>query len=118
MLDESVFSFTEKFDRLDIKLSLKNVGFGNLTKPKLAQIVFTDDNGELADIVQVEDFTGELSTSYSVGLNLQNGKYKVFLCLYGEQIGNKKLYCLRLANNGIWNDSICGNAIGEITVQK
>lgn len=118
LLDESVFSFTEKFDRLDIKLSLKNVGFGNLTKPKLAQIVFTDESGEPADIVQVEDFTGELSTSYSVGLNLQNGKYRVFLCLYGEQIGNKKLYCLRLANNGIWNDSICGNAIGEITVQK
>ena len=121
VLTDSVFEYSDKFDKLNVKLNLKNVGFGNLNKTKRAQLVFLNESGESVCVKQVADFVGQSTVEYSVGLDLPNGNYSVCLCLYGdtdETSENEKLYALRFANNGIWNSAIRGNTIGEITVAR
>lgn len=118
VLKESVFEYSQKFDALNVKLTLDNVGFGNLNKTKLAKLVFVYESGQIAQVKQVSNFSGQLNLDYSVDLNLTEGVYDVYICIYGEEADGKMFYGLRFANKDIWNDLICGNKIGEITVKK
>ena len=118
VLTNSVFEYSNKYDRLNIKLSLKNVGFGNLNKQKQCKLMFVGDHGEVKYTAKVQNFNGEATLNYSTSLNLQNGKYSVYLCMYGQQVDGNAAYYLQLANNNIYNASLCANKIGEINVQK
>ena len=69
VLKESVFEYSQKFDALNVKLTLDNVGFGNLNKTKLAKLVFVDESGQIAQVKQVSKFSGQLNLDYSVDLN-------------------------------------------------
>ena len=118
VLTNSVFDYFEDDEKLDIQLSLNNVGFGNLNKTKHARLVITDENGDIVITRDLENFTGETSLSYSVELNLDNGKYEVHLQLYGEQYEGNYLYCLQFANDGLWNAEIKANKIGSIEITE
>ena len=103
-------------DGLYIELQLKNVGFGNLNRKKHAEIVITKESGEIAFSQAVEDFTGDNLVDYSVSPDLESGKYEVFLRLFGEEVDGTYLYCLRFANNGLWNADLKANKIGELDI--
>ncbi len=118
VLTDSVFEYSKKFDKLNVKLTLKNVGFGNLNKTKFAKLLFVDENGEVKFCKQVENFSGEQNINYSTELNLDNGKYEVYLCLYGEEVNGLTEYNLQFANKNIWNSTLKANKIGEINIQK
>lgn len=115
VLTESVFKYPSKPDSLQIELSLKNVGFGNLNRTKRTKIIFTDESGEIAYSHSLDDYTGGETLVGSVSFELDSGKYDVYLRIYGEVTDSPK-YCLQFANEGIWNEELKANKIGEIEV--
>ena len=58
------------------------------------------------------------NVSYSTPLNLEKGKYKVYLSLYGEELNNNLLYAIKFANSNLWNTALQANLIGEININK
>lgn len=118
VLTNSVFEYSSAFDRLNIKLTLNNVGFGNLNKSKLAKLIFVNENNEVKYVKQVDAFNGETNINYSTNLNLENGNYKVYLSLYGEEVNNNLTYALQFANENLWNSELNANLIGEININK
>ena len=118
VLTNSVFKYSNKFDKLSVELTLKNVGFGNLNKTKYAKLILTDENGEVKFVQKIDGvFYGEASFTCSAELNLENGNYEVYLRLYGEEIEGVPLYCLQFANDGLWNAELKANKIGSIEVK-
>ncbi len=118
VLKKSTFEYSDKFDKFNVKLSLENVGFGNLNKSKSAKLLFVDENGEIKLSRQMSDFVGNENIEFSTTLDLENGKYKVYLCIYGDEVDGKTLYNLQFSNEDIWNDELGANRIGEIVVKK
>ena len=116
VLTNSVFKYTSKADELQIELTLKNVGFGNLNKTSHTKLIFADSDGKVAYTCQAQDFKGDSSYNCSLKLNLPNGNYQVYLCLYQDELENNPLYCLQFANDGLWNAELKSNKIGEVTV--
>lgn len=103
---------------MKISLTIKNVGFGNLNKQKYTKLLFVNEDGEVALTRQAENFTGCSSVNYETDLTLKNGKYAVYLCIYGGETAGKPHYALQFANNQIWNDALKANKIGEIEITK
>ena len=81
-------------------------------------MIFTDENGEIKYTETVDGFSGGDSINRSVSLDLKNGKYDVYLRLYGEEIDGRYLYALRFANGNIWNKELNANKIGKIEIRK
>ena len=116
VLTESLFNCSGS--KLKISLTIKNVGFGNLNKQKQTKLLFVNEDGEVALTRQAENFTGCSSVNYETDLTLKNGKYAVYLCIYGGETAGKPHYALQFANNEIWNDALKANKIGEIEITK
>lgn len=113
VLKRSVISFPAP-DALDIALKLQNVGFGNLNKTKHSELIFTNASGGVAYSQAADDFTGEVELHYNVAPELESGKYDVYLRLYGDEMQGTPLYCIRFANDGLWNETLKANKIGSI----
>lgn len=116
VLTESLFNCSG--NQLKISLTIKNVGFGNLNKQKQTKLLFVNEDGEVALTRQAENFTGCSNVNYETDLTLKNGKYAVYLCIYGGESEGKPHYALQFANNQIWNDALKANKIGEIEITK
>lgn len=110
-LTQSIFE--QAAGKLDIKLTVNNVGFGNLNKSKRAKLIFTDESGEVAFTHSAADFTGG-DYEYSLELDLPVGEYEAYLCAYGDEENGAPLYAVRFANDGLWNDELKANKIGKI----
>lgn len=117
VLKRSVVEYSVIFDRLDVELTLENVGFGNLNRTKHAKLIFTDESGEVKFTKTLDDFTGSTSITCSAELNLEKGKYEVYLRLYGEEVEGNPVYCLQFANDGLWNAELKANKIGGVEVK-
>ena len=74
----------------------------------------TDESGEVAYEQDAGSFTGSEEASFSVKNNLTEGKYDVYLRVYGEEAEGAPLYCLQFANDGLWNAELKANKIGSI----
>lgn len=118
VLRNSVFEYSNKFDELNIKLNIENVGFGNLNKIKQAKVIFVSENGDVKFTKNVGNFSGNVDTNYSLNMNLENGKYQVYLCLYANEVDNINMYSLAFANKEIWNENLKANKIGEIDINR
>ena len=113
VLKNSVFTYSASSEKLNVRLTLQNVGFGNLNRNKRAKLIFTDGTGATAFIAEL----GEIAVKDEIELNvehgLQSGKYDVYLRIYGEELQGTPLYCARFANDGLWNDALKANKIGS-----
>ena len=118
VLTKSVFEFSDRFDKLNIKLTLNNVGFGNLNKSKFAKVLFVNENGEIKYSKQIKQFNGEENIDCALAMNFDDGKYQVYLALYGEEVDGTRSYNLQFANCDIWDNALKANKIGEIDIKK
>ena len=118
ILTKSVFEFSDHFDKLNIKLSLVNVGFGNLNKSRFAKILFVNENGEIKYSKQIKKFDGGENIDCSLDINFDDGKYQVYLALYGEEVNGMRSYNLQFANHDIWDNALKANKIGEIDIKN
>ncbi len=120
VLTNSTLTYTKTLDYVSASLTLKNVGFGTLHRTKNAKLLLVNENGEAVFSANVGTFNE--CTNYDLytdlNVNLQNGKYDVYLCLYGEELEGVPLYCLQFANDGLWNADLKANKIGSIEVNK
>ena len=107
---DSTFKY-KNGSRLEIKLNIRNVGFGNMTKSKRAKLIFADKDGQAVKEVEVKNFNGAGETEYKVKPNLEKGEYFVYLCVYG---GGNGAYAVQFANSGMWNENLHANYIGKV----
>lgn len=114
VLKNSVFYGSNAQSDIKIELSLQNAGFGNLCKKKRAKLLFTDESGAVAFECDAGEFNGENGFTASASPNLASGKYGIYLRLYGEEYNGVPLYCVRFANDGVWNAELKANKIGDI----
>lgn len=118
VLKNSLFSYSKKQDKLDIELSIKNVGFGNLNKEKYAKIIFVNDKGEVVLSKQVNSFSGSEKYSCSLDLNLENGNYSVYFSVYGDEHEGSAIYDVQFANAEEYNSQLKANKIGQIEIKR
>ncbi|MDE5788868.1 MAG: DUF4832 domain-containing protein [Clostridia bacterium] len=114
VLKNSTFQYSDELDKLSVELKLQNVGFGNLNKEKYAKLIIADGNEAVAFAKEVGVFCGETEVRFSAKLDLDYGKYDVYLQLFGEEVEGTPLYCLQFANDGLWNSALKANKIGSM----
>lgn len=110
VLKDSVLK-TNGANKVEISLKIDNVGFGNLTKEKFAELVITDSDGNVAQTVEVGTYFGSSSVTYTFETELNITDYNIYLRLYGENIGGTPAYAVQFANDGLWNETLKANLI-------
>lgn len=113
--------------KLNIELSVENVGFGNLVNSKIVTIVLVKDN-KMYEIKTDLDATkwnskdvAKLVVNAELPDGIEIGDWEVYLRIsqYGDVEKDNNYLCIRFANNGdMWNQSIGANYIGKVRVQK
>jgi len=112
------------------EISIKNVGFGNLIKPKSLYVIMTDKNNKiyyLTDSLRISNknpcqwWSKETAVVNIEGIlpsNMPNGKYKLYLRIASNRNGGLNGYPIRFANNdkNIWNESLGANYLGEFSI--
>lgn len=121
VLKNSTFTYPDNLEYLKVSLSLDNVGFGNMYKKKQAKLLFVDSSDEVKYSVAVKDFDGAGKFEFTAkldGLNIQSGKYKIYLQLFGDYLPEYDLpiYCVLFANNDVYDTSLKANLVGEIVM--
>lgn len=112
----ATLKYTAKSGIFAGQFNIDNVGFGNLTKEKKLKLIFTDEDGSTVYECDAGLFHGESKIGFSQNVKLEKGKYKIYLCVYGEEINGSPAYSVRFANKNIWNENLKANFIGEIKV--
>ena len=113
VLKNSVFTYSSSSEKLKIRLTLQNAGFGNLNRNKRAKLIFTDTTGAAVYIADQGEIAVKNELEFNVEHDLESGKYDVYLLIYGEELQSVPLYCVKFANDGLWNDDIKANKIGS-----
>ena len=112
-MKNSVFTYSSSSEKLNVRLTLQNAGFGNLNRNKRAKLIFTDSTGAAAYIADYGEITVKDELEFNVEHGLESGKYDVYLRIYGEELQSVPLYCVKFANDGLWNDYLKANKIGS-----
>ena len=113
VLKNSVFTYSATSEKLNVRLKLQNLGFGNLNRNKRAKLIFTDSTGAMAFIADYGEIAVKDELEFNVEHGLESGKYDVYLRIYGEELQSAPLYCVKFANDGLWNDDLKANKIGS-----
>ncbi len=113
VLKNSVFTYSATSEKLNVRLKLQNLGFGNLNRNKRAKLIFTDSTGAAAFIADYGEIAVKDELEFNVEHGLESGKYDVYLRIYGEELQSAPLYCVKFANDGLWNDELKANKIGS-----
>ena len=110
--------------KLNVDLKIKNVGFGNIIKPKKVEIIL--QNGNNTNYIETNiDIRKCLNNNvYTIDVNkeilsnLANGEYKVYLNIREpfDSLKDNKHYRIKLANKNIWDETVGANYIGQINV--
>lgn len=113
--------------KLPIDITVENVGFANLIKEKQADIVLTDNSGNIihtySDVsIDAKDFLSQTTIKKSISVDLPeltSGEYKIYLRLSnGEVLNNGKYYgAVQFANDNMYNSALEANYIAEFTVE-
>ncbi len=113
VLKNSVFTYSSSSEKLNVRLTLQNAGFGNLNRNKRAKLIFTDSTGAAVYIADYGEIAVKDELEFNVKHGLESGKYDVYLRIYGEELQSAPLYCVKFANDGLWNDDLKANKIGS-----
>ncbi len=113
VLKNSVLTYSASSEKLNVRLTLQNAGFGNLNRNKQAKLIFTDSTGAAVYIAEYGEITVKDELEFDVEHSLESGKYDVYLRIYGEELQSAPLYCVKFANDGLWNDDLKANKIGS-----
>ena len=108
LLIKSIDVTYDKYGKYQMKIRMRNVGFGNLLKRKKVDIIFTDTNDKEISRSNVGTYKGENSIEFN-GNFLSKGvssKYKVYLSVYGSIENNKVYYPIQFANEKIYNNNL------------
>lgn len=116
VLEKSIFTYSSSFSLLNISLTLKNVGFGNLNRKKNVSLYFVDANQTSYFKPIVGIFSGETELNLSNNIDLPDGNYSVYLSI-NTLIDNVPYYPIQFANN-LWNNELSANLIGFFNLNR
>ena len=103
----------EKYGDFELKIKMRNVGFGNLLKAKKVDIIYTDMNDKLISRSNVGKYNGEMNIELK-GSFLEednSSEYKVYLSVYGSIEDNTVFYPVQFANEDIYNKNLKGHLL-------
>lgn len=111
LIIKSVWVDYEKFGNYDMKIRMRNVGFGNLLKTKKVDIIFTDMNDKEIERNNVGEYKGENSIDFKGRFlgEWASSEYKVYLSVYGSIEGGTVYYPIQFANEDIYNKNLKGH---------
>ena len=116
VLKKSTFSYSAKFDNMNIKLQIENVGFGNFYKQKQIEVLFVK-NGQVEKTINAGNYSGEKNIEFECDISNLSGEYKTYICVASKNAQNQSVYKVQFANN-LWQDNLGANLIGEIDINK
>ena len=107
LLIKSLSVTYESYGNYEMKIKLRNVGFGNMLKTKKIDVIFTDLNDKEISRANVGKYNGEMSIEVK-GKLLAKGSsdYKVYMSIYGSIESKVVYYPIKLANKSIYNSSL------------
>lgn len=98
---------------VEVKLSISNVGFGNLNRTKNITIYLVNSEGEVIQTHAGSYSGGDLQVKAKLS-SLQSGKYEVYVGINTLENGETS-YPIRFANN-LWNDDLKANYVGQLKI--
>ena len=101
--------------KINIKLDIKNVGFGSLNRAKDITILFVDETGKVAHQTTVGKYAGEKEINVAVTKPTKNGKYTMYVALHNGYNDQDFAYHIQFANN-LWDNTLKANKIGSISI--
>ena len=113
LLIKSVSVDYEKYGDFELKIKMRNVGFGNLLKTKKIDIIYTDMKDKLISRSNVGKYNGEMNIELK-GSFLEkddSSEYKVYLSVYGSIEDNTVYYPIQFANEDIYNKNLKGHLL-------
>jgi len=100
-------TFTTLENNCNISFDIKNVGFGNLLKPKKYTLIFKND-------FKLLEFEANMNTynnlSFDIDISNLNDSYDIYLKISDGYVNNIPFHSIRLSNN-IWDQELYANKI-------
>ena len=108
LLIKSVSVTYEKFAEYEMKIKLRNVGFGNMLKTKKIDVIYTDMKDKEISRSNIGKYKGELSIEIKYQLLSEDYDYdyKVYLSIYGSIESKVIYYPIQFANEKIYNKDL------------
>lgn len=100
-------TFTTIENSCNISFDIKNVGFGNLLKPKKYTLIFKN-NSELLEFEATMNTYNNLS--FEIDTTNLNDNYTIYLKISDGYVNSIPFHSIRLANN-IWDENLYANRI-------
>ena len=97
----------EKGGAFELIMKIDNVGFGNMFKEKMVDIIYTDMVNNITERVNLGKYKGENELRINGKLlPIENDEYKVFIKIYGLNENDTDYYYVQFANDDIFEDQI------------
>ena len=98
----------EKYGKYEMKIKMRNVGFGSLLKTKKVDVIYTDMNDKEISRSNVGEYKGENSIEFNGNLLDEeiSTEYKAYLNIYGSIEDNVIYYPIQFANENIYNKNL------------
>ena len=100
-----------KDGRLNVSATIKNVGFGELTRVKTADLLLVGADGGIAASLSLGGWTGGDIDKALDASGLSSGEYKAYIKVHS---GGK--YPIRFANEDIYDETLGANFLGTIAL--
>ena len=117
LLIKSIDVTYDKYGEYEMKIRMRNVGFGNLLKKKKVDIIFTDMNDKEISRSNVGEYKGENSIDIKGNFLSEetSSKYKVYIRVYGSIENNIVYYPIEFANENIYNSYLKAHLLFYVT---
>ena len=108
LMIKSIESTYEKYGKYEMKIRMRNVGFGSLLKTKKVDIIYTNMNDKEISSYNVGEYKGENSIEFNGNFLSEDisSEYKVYLRVYGSIEDNIVYYPIQFANEDIYNTKL------------
>lgn len=101
----------EKDGGLNVSAKIKNVGFGELTRVKTADLLLVGADSGVAASLSLGEWTGGDIDKELDASGLASGEYKAYIKVHS---GGK--YPIRFANEDIYDETLAANLIGTVEI--
>ena len=111
---ESLDYIVDDNNILNFTLNIKNVGFGELLKPKKGFVILRDG---LTEHVFEFDYNNELTIEQQIDLsNIDSGVYEFFFVLADDYNNSHAVRGIRFANTNMYDESNYSNKLANIVI--
>jgi hypothetical protein len=105
---------------INVTMTLQNVGYGNILKPKTVYLIFISGSTESKKTLDTDPrfWTGSHTITDSLNNNIPSGQYNLYLHIEDINLTSRPEYSIRLANSDITFSNTTGynNLNSQVTI--